>query len=185
MSGLRDFSDCELIRLLAKDDKSAFDEIYFRYSPAIYQTAVRFFKSDTRSGDLVQEIFTKIWTDRKKFGEVRNLKAYIVAMSRNLALLHLKKVAQETLAREEWADRIRKSENNTEIQFNKNGLEKLLKEVILLLPPQQRKVYQLAKIEGLTYKAISDELNISPVTVKKHMIAANRFVRERISQKAD
>ncbi|WP_236974418.1 RNA polymerase sigma factor [Membranihabitans maritimus] len=182
MSDLRDFSDRELIELLAKDDRSAFEEIYFRYSPVIYKTAVRFFKNKRRGSDLVQEIFTKIWTDRTKFQKVENFKAYITIISKNLAIRQLKKIAQERLAQEEWSYRIQRSENSTELYINKIGLEKLLSEAILLLPPQQKKVYQLAKIEGLTYKAISDELNISTVTVKKHMIAANRFVRERISE---
>lgn len=183
MSDLKGYSDHELLELLSRGDQSAFDEIYLRYSPVIYKTALRFLQNDMRAADLVQELFVKVWIDREKFKEINNLKAYLITISRNLSIRYLKNISKELLARENWASGIlRQSENNTEIYFNKIGLEKLLNESIALLPPQQQKVYYLAKIEGLTYKAISDELDISPVTVKKHMIAANRFVRKRLKK---
>lgn len=186
MPGLRELQDGELLERLAKGDKSAFDVIYFRYSPAIYHTALRFLKDDMRSADLVQEIFTKLWVDRTKFDGIQNLKAYLIAMSRNLAIKSLKEIAAEALSRKEWAMRSNlHSENKMEDHFTNVELEKRLGETIALLPPQQRKVYYLARVEGLTYKSISDRLNISTVTVKQHMIAANRFVRERISRSGD
>ena len=186
MSREREMPESELLKLLAKGDQNAFDKIYFHYSPAIYSSAVRFLKDDMKSKDLVQELFTKLWMDRQKFEAIQNLRAYLLTMSRNLAIRYLREIATESLAREQWAlHTLQFQEIRPEDRLSHRELEQLLNDVIALLPPQQRKVYYMARIEGLTYSNISDRLNISTVTVKQHMIAANRFVRERISRQGD
>lgn len=183
MSREREIPECEILKLLAKGDRTAFDKIYVQYSPAIYSCAIRFLKDEMKSKDLVQELFAKLWEERKKFEAIQNLRAYLLAMSRNLAIRYLREIATESLAREQWVQHTHQfNENRTEDLLSHRELEQLLNDVIALLPPQQRKVYYLARIEGLTYTNISDRLNISTVTVKQHMIAANRFVRERISR---
>lgn len=186
MSGRNGLIDGQILKRLAEGDKSAFDILYFRYSPVIHQTALHFLRDDMKAADLVQELFTQVWVDRENFTDIKDFRAYLTTMGRNLAIKYLKKIAKEQLAREEWAKNSSTPyENKTESQFHHKELEKALNETIELLPPQQRKVYYLARIEGLTYQVISDRLNISTVTVKKHMIAANRFVRERISRQQE
>jgi DNA-directed RNA polymerase specialized sigma24 family protein len=45
------------------------------------------------------------------------------------------------------------------------------------LPPQQKMVYYLRRIHGLKISEIAAQLNISPLTVKKHISQASRSLR--------
>jgi RNA polymerase sigma-70 factor (ECF subfamily) len=48
---------------------------------------------------------------------------------------------------------------------------------IASLPPQQKKVYQLGKMEGKKYDEIASLLNISKETVKDHMMKASGSIK--------
>lgn len=183
MSGFREISDRNLLKLLASGHKEAFDELYTRYASIVYRTAWRFLQSEAGAADLTQELFIKLWTHREKFTDIDNMRSYISIMSRNLAIRALRDQANRNHARSEWAVTVRQeSVAGADHLLHLQGMEQFFRDTVNQLPPQQQKVYRMAREEGLTYKNIAQLLNISPVTVKQHMIAANRFVRERWEQ---
>lgn len=53
----------------------------------------------------------------------------------------------------------------------------VLQKAIEQLSPQQKKVYDLVKGEGYTYKKTAEIMNISPLTVKEYLVAANKSIR--------
>ena len=57
----------------------------------------------------------------------------------------------------------------------------ILNQIIEQLPPQQQKIYKMAKWDGLSHQKIGENLGISTETVKKHMAQALKFVRFKIS----
>src|SRR5690606_6417660 len=56
----------------------------------------------------------------------------------------------------------------------------LVRHIIDQLPPQQKRAYTLHKIEGRSYKEISNLMQISPSTINKHVHAAGKFVRQQL-----
>ncbi|WP_307774320.1 MULTISPECIES: sigma factor-like helix-turn-helix DNA-binding protein [Flavobacterium] len=58
----------------------------------------------------------------------------------------------------------------------------LLEQIIKKLPPQQQKIYKMAKEEGMSYQKIAELLDLSPLTVKKHMVQALKFIRIQLSR---
>jgi RNA polymerase sigma-70 factor (ECF subfamily) len=58
----------------------------------------------------------------------------------------------------------------------------LLNQILLKLPPQQQKIYQMAKVEGLSHQNIAEILDISPLTVKKHMALALKIIRIQLAR---
>jgi RNA polymerase sigma-70 factor (ECF subfamily) len=61
-----------------------------------------------------------------------------------------------------------------------NELEQKIKETIDLLPPERRKVFMMSRYEGLKYREIAEELNISIKTVENQMYQALSFMRENL-----
>jgi RNA polymerase sigma-70 factor (ECF subfamily) len=60
-------------------------------------------------------------------------------------------------------------------------LRELLQKVIATLTPQQRRVFELSRMEGLRHDEIATLLDISKETVKKHLGEALRIVREKMA----
>jgi RNA polymerase sigma-70 factor (ECF subfamily) len=50
------------------------------------------------------------------------------------------------------------------------------------LPPQQRSVYLLSRLQGMSYEEIGRELNISPNTVRNHLVKALATIRVWLEQ---
>jgi RNA polymerase sigma factor (sigma-70 family) len=59
---------------------------------------------------------------------------------------------------------------------------RLIQEAVDHLPAQQQLVFKLAKEEQLSYEAIGQQLQISPLTVKTHMQRALQSIRAWLQQ---
>lgn len=170
--------EAAVLKMLAQDGtlaKAAFKTLYDEYAESIYATAWRFLKSHEQAKDLVQEIFTNLWLKRTTFTNVHHFRSYLFIMTRNTALTYILKMTKDDQANKEFSDRVELHDNTT-LERNETILQNVLNE----LPPKRREVFQLAKLEGLSYEGIADRLNISPNTVNNHMKKALRFVRERL-----
>lgn len=174
------YDESRLLSLLGEGNEIAFNEIYCRYSPVVYKEAFRFLRSSELTDDLVQEIFTTVWDKRERFTDVDHLRAYLITMCKNLVYRYLLKISRETSAKKEFASRMVTAENSTENAIHGKELEVLLEKTVKMLPRQQREVFNLAKGKGMSYTEIAKKLDISPNTVKNHMISANRFIRNVI-----
>jgi RNA polymerase sigma-70 factor (family 1) len=162
---------------LARGEESAFRLLFDRYHPFIYSFAHRMTASDPIAKDVVQDVMIKIWVNRQTLHTIDNLPAYINRMTRNQVLNGMKRKAhEESLIRE--LHPYREGHNPTEEAAIGKELEQLLHQAIRQLPAQQQKVYRMSRIDGLKHEDIANELHISRETVKKHMMAALRSVKQ-------
>jgi RNA polymerase sigma-70 factor (ECF subfamily) len=174
------FDESDVLKRLAEGNEDAFNHVYTCYSPMLYSEALRFLRSRELAEDFVQEIFTTVWDKRETFTEVEYLTTYLLTMGKNLAYQYWLRLSKEDLAKKEMAVIIKNQQRVVENELEGKELENLLERTLELLPRQQKQVFHLAKSRGLSYKAISELLNISPNTVKNHIIAANQFIRKRL-----
>lgn len=100
-------------------------------------------------------------------------------MSRNLIFDHLKHEAEEKAASQEYAMGL-EHENSTERFMLEQQYGELLNKAVDQLPPQQKQIFRLAKIEGLSQEAIANQLNLTRLTVKTHMKKALQNIRVQL-----
>jgi RNA polymerase sigma-70 factor (family 1) len=165
-----------LLSGLEKGSEEAFSQLYNHYRATIYDVGYRFLKSSALAEEIVQDVFLKIWLKRSEMGAVRDFNAYLFIMARNFIFDRIKKMAYETAAQNEWKNEPFFSDD-TEHLVRHHQCQQLLKQALELLPPQQKKVYQLAKVEGLSHDKIARQMNLSRLTVKTHMAKALQNIR--------
>lgn len=170
------YDEAKVLQLLAQGDEEAFRILYNDHAPTIYSVARQYLQSTDMAKDLVQEIFSTVWLKRTEFSQVKSFSAYLYTMSRNLALKYIKKMSIDMLTSKEFIDRLDLNDASIE------KYEHLFREAVAQLPPQRKHIFELAKVEGLSYMAIADRLKISPLTVKTHMEKALRFIRHHLHQ---
>lgn len=179
------YSEETELKKLAEGSPKALENIYEQYSTSVFRAAYRYLRKKDITQDLVQEVFVKVWENRQQFVTVDNFRAYLLTISKNLALKYLKEIAKEETAKNEWREFITvETEENKNTSDHKKQLYQDVKEAVSLLPEQQQKVFRMAKFEGLSYKSISEHLHISPNTVRNHMVSANRFIRDHMENKS-
>ncbi len=179
------YEESTLLSMLAQDSEYAFQLLFDRYRNNTYKVALMYIKSPVLAEEIVQDVFLKLWYQRKNLLEIRSLENWLFTLTRNLTFNCLKKIAYEWKAREKWLDQNVLSENTTDHKLLNKEYHQLLQQAVDNLSPQQQQVYKLAKEESLSYEAISEHLSISQLTVKTHMARALASVRLFFQQNSE
>jgi RNA polymerase sigma-70 factor (ECF subfamily) len=176
------YEESKLLSLLAQDSEYAFQLIFDRYRNHIYKVSMIYVKSPILAEEVVQDVFLKLWFQRKNLQNIRSLESWLFTLAKNLTLNCLKKIAHEWTVREKWIKSNELSDNTTDYKVINAQYQLFLRQAIDNLPPQQRQVYNMAKEQQLSYEAIGKQLSISPLTVKTHMARALAAIRFHLKQ---
>jgi RNA polymerase sigma-70 factor (family 1) len=173
--------DRAILAKLSEGHEQAFAVIYNKYWKMVYHTADKFLQSSTHAQDVVQEVFSTIWSQRQDFGDVENLQAYIRTMTRNRIYSELRVWSREKKDREAYLVQTETSVNDSDFNILDSQNEQLLEQILHSLPPRQQEVFNLARKEGLSHEKIAEKLNLSTGTVKNHMVRALNAIRSQIT----
>lgn len=168
----------ELFHSLRGDEASAivaYQKLYKQFAPKILRAAKKFLYEDEMAEDLVQEVFIAIWQKREQLQHVENLEPYLFGIVKRQAAKAITNKLRLDAARIEFAERVILSEDDGAKAFYESKLEEIVNE----MPEQRRKIFRMAKIEGMSYEAIAQKLNISIHTVNHNITKALKFVDER------
>lgn len=175
----------ELFKQVANGNENAFRLLYDRYRNQVFYVGFKFLKSEAAAEDVLQEVFSKIWINRKKLPEIIHFNKYLNTLTLNYVYnLLRRKALEEAFLHEE----ILKTNLSHEKAFNYidlHELEGLIHKAVKQLSPQQKKVFELSRIQGMKHEEIARELNISRETVKKHIMEALGNVRSFLAAKGE
>ncbi|MCF0072807.1 sigma-70 family RNA polymerase sigma factor [Dyadobacter sp. CY261] len=170
-------NEADLLIRVSCGDENAYKQLYDHYSTTIYRVAYRYLQSADMAEDVVQEIFLAIWNKRSDFREIRAFQSYLFFMTKNLCLKHIKDLAKELTANSEFAERVNVDEPDATGHY-----QELLDKALQQLPPQQKRAFELAKIQGLSHEMVAGILNLSASTVNNHITAALKSIKLRLQQ---
>jgi RNA polymerase sigma-70 factor (ECF subfamily) len=178
-------NESQLIQSLNQGCERAMKYFYERYSGRIYFLVMKFLKSPEQSQEVVQDVFLKLWTNRKELDKDRPIEAWLYTVARNQVINQFKKMAREQLKRstQPVSEVQLHAPEEADGQILEHESNHLLRQAIRRLPEKQREVYTLARLEGYSRLEIADQMQISALTVKTHMsraaVSVKSFVRSR------
>jgi RNA polymerase sigma-70 factor (ECF subfamily) len=125
---------------------------------------------------LIRAITTHNWR------EVGRPWAFLRSIARNLLIdsLRRQKVVTIELTGEWDSNAFADETPGPEAELLARDELKRLAEAIAALPPQQRKVFTMRKVQGLNIPTIADRLGLSVSTVEKHLVRALRACADRL-----
>lgn len=168
------------IQELIAGNESAFDIIYETYCDKVYRLAFRFLKDREQSEEIVQECFINLWMSRQKLNPEGNIWLYLYVIAKRLSLNTLRQICQSRELTGKLINYIATVHNNTEEDVLVHDLEQFTEKIINQLPKQQQLIFRLSRIEHLSHKEIADQLQISPNTVKNHMVEALKTLKSHL-----
>ena len=180
-------SDLELHQRLRAGDADAFEELYRRYSAAAYGLAVRVLAQPQLAQDVVHDSFMALWRMPEAYDPARG-----AFRSFFLSLVHHRAV--DVVRREERLRQRTQRALNLDPGVGEDVAEGVVEEAWLVtrrkevrealrgLPPDQRKVLEMAYFGGYTQARIADELGIPLGTVKTRTLAALRKLKRALEE---
>jgi RNA polymerase sigma-70 factor (ECF subfamily) len=173
-------SDNDLIALLRLGDENAFTEIYNRYWSILYLHARHMLNNRDEARDIVQEVFICFWNRTKDLELSTCLNAYLYRATRNSVLNLIRRERSKKHYVVELGDFYDKGEFSTDEYMNFNELKRLIDQEVELLPKKMRQVFEMSRNEHLSHAKISEQLNISDLTVKKQINKAIHILRHKL-----
>lgn len=158
-----------------------FNAIYYKYHADVYAYVQRKCRCNYIAEEVVQLTFIKFWNySRTANGDIE-LSAQIFQIAKTILIDQLRKKYSKKNSfflgpkMDEQHMEAPSYEVINKINYSetKERLENLLK----LLPPVRKKVFELSRFEEFTHKEISNLLNISTKTVENHINQALKYIR--------
>ena len=173
--------ELEIVLLqLADGNPAAIEELFDHYYPRLYHFSKSFLKLDEGIDDILQEVFIKIWQNRKSIKNFETFNSYVFTITRNLLLNELR----SRLNNQKIRDNILKASLAEEYlpfeELDYLELKSKIEAVIEELPSKQKEIFKLSRIEGLSHKEIAEKLNISTKTVEYHISQSISILKAKL-----
>jgi len=170
----------KIIKSIMKDDESSFKILFDYYYPKLFYFSKRFLKVERGIDDIIQEVFVKIWQNRKTINSVETFNSFIFTITKNLLLNELRSLLnKENIKKEIYNISVAKeysSINNIEY----HELQQKIDSVINKLSKRQKEIFILSRKKGLSNKEIAKKFKISTKTVEYHITLAIKFIKKEL-----
>ncbi|MBE8719355.1 RNA polymerase sigma factor [Sphingobacterium pedocola] len=170
-----------LYRLREGDDK-AFEKIYLRYRKNIIIQAHRLLKSPDLVQEVVQDVFTKLWSNRKQIDPNQVFEAYLNRIVRNHIIDLFRKMKRDRMLKDQLIHALNESYDHIEPLLFQKENKKLIFEALAHLPALQREIFVQFKIEQKSYKELMEEFGLTKSSVNSHIYRASLFLKEYLQK---
>lgn len=164
----------ELLTQVAAGDEAAFRSIVRFYHPRVFSHALAFTKSYPEAEEITQDIFIKVWEQRSKLPGIGHFRNFLYILGRNQIISAMRRLSIKTgeATEEPLEDALLPDR-----QYQYKETYSLILKAVEQLPPQQKAVFTLSRLEHLSHEQIATRLNISKHAVNWHIVQALNFLR--------
>ncbi len=167
-----------LLARARQGDLPAFEEIVRRYQRRVYGVALRIVRSHAVADDVAQDAFLRAWQSLDRFELGRPFGPWVCRIAANLAVNHVRSPVTREDPLPEGHGETKAARGNPLDAVLDGEAQRLLHEALEGLPPEQRAVFVLRAVEGMSYREIADALGLSPGTVMSRLFRA----REKLAR---
>ena len=177
MTLLSSCDEKELLVQLRKGNEDAFDFFYQKHSAQILRKLYKMTRVSSISEELLQDVFVKIWEKRHLIDPEKSFKSYLFQIAQNLVYDLYRKVARDERLQSEIKKSFVEIQYLTEEGIHLKDTQQIISQAIDALPPQQKLVFTLCKIEGKSYDEVSTALGVSTSTINGHIVKATKSIK--------
>ena len=182
-------NETELIEQLKQGDETAFKTIVEQWKDMVYNTILGIVQNETEAEDLAQDVFIKVFEKISTFKGDSKFSTWLYRIATTTALDHLR--SKKRKKRFGFLQSLGGGNDEKESipDFNHPGVSldnkeraAVLFKAIESLPENQKTAYTLHKLEGLSYRDVSEVLNTTVSAVESLMSRANQNLRKELEE---
>jgi RNA polymerase sigma factor (sigma-70 family) len=172
------YTDAQLLELLAHGDRVAFDTIYDRYWEVMYQPAYKRIRNKQQCREIIQDVFIDLWLRRGQV-KINNIKAYLLTAVRFQIYKMPKEKASPSFF--ELQETAIVSFSGAETNLIEKEFMRLVKSWLDVLPEKRRRMFLMHIEDELSTKEIAKRLSVSQKTVQNQVATAIHGLRIHIA----
>jgi len=168
----------ELLIKLLEGNQHAFEEIYRLYSPRLFGKLIKLVKSEAHAQEILQDVFLKVWEYKTSIDPEKSFRSFLFKIAENKAYDFFRKAARDKNLESELINAVKDHNNSVDEFLPADQNLDILEKAIESLPPQRQQVFRLCKLEGKSYKEVSELLGISVSTISDHIVKGTKSIRQ-------
>jgi RNA polymerase sigma-70 factor (ECF subfamily) len=160
--------------------QSEFLNIVMPFKDKVFRLAKRLLVSREEAEDATQEIILKLWKNKQKIQEYKNVEAFSMTMTKNFCLDKLKSKQAQNLkiVHSNYQDKSVSLQKQLELNDSISWVARIIEE----LPEQQKMVIQLRDIEQYDFDEIAKMLDMNNTAVRVALSRARKSIREKLTK---
>lgn len=167
------------IEKLKRGSYEAFDTLYNMYADSLYGFALLHTKSVVQAEDIVQETFLKLWNMRASLSVEGSFKSMLFTIAKNHVIdVFADRLTVQILKITRFCEDENLLDNATVEKIYYDDFIDKLALAKQKLTPAQRNIFEMSREEGMSNAEIAVLSDISEQTVKNHLSAALKSLRE-------
>jgi RNA polymerase sigma-70 factor (ECF subfamily) len=173
--------DTELTARIAASDEAALSEAYRRHAAASRSLAIRLVRDRSLAEEVVQEVFTRLWTRAEQFdGDRGSLRSYLLAQTHGRSLDVVRSESSRRRREAKDALQVRDQHDDVEREVIRNSVVDEVRAALATLPENERAPVELAYLGGLPYREVAIQLGIPEGTAKSRIRSGLSRLRKAI-----
>jgi RNA polymerase sigma-70 factor, ECF subfamily len=173
---MQEFDDAMLVKMTLSGDARAFEELVERYQKVLYNTVLRIVQNTDEAADITQSGFVKAYEHLGDYKPQHKFFSWLyrIIVNESLNALRRRKETQEI------DSGLMDSMKDPAETYEDSEREHYIDRALQMLSPENRAVVVLRHFQDLTYKEISQILDIPEKTVKSRLFTARQLLRDRL-----
>ncbi|NMH86637.1 RNA polymerase sigma factor [Flavivirga algicola] len=157
-----------------------FLNIVMPFKDKVFRLAKRLLVSTEEAEDATQEVLLKLWNNKKKMQEYKNVEAFSMTMTKNFCFDKLKSKQAQNLkiVHSNYEDGNTSLQKQVELNDSVDWVSKIIEE----LPEQQKMIIQLRDIEEYDFDEIAKMLEMNNTAVRVNLSRARKTIREKLTK---
>ncbi|WP_250434555.1 RNA polymerase sigma factor [Hanstruepera flava] len=159
--------------------QTEFLHIVMPFKDKVFRLAKRLLVSREEAEDATQEVLLKLWNNKTKMSEYKNVEAFSMTMTKNFCLDKLKSKQAQNLkiVHSNYQDHNVSVQKQVELNDSLDWVGRIIED----LPEQQKMVIQLRDIEQYDYDEIAKMLDMNPTAIRVALSRARKTIREKLT----
>ena len=159
-------------------NQSDFLKVVLPFKDKVYRLAKRLLVSSEEAEDATQELYFKLWRNREKLSDYKNVEAFAMTMTKNYCYdrLKSKQASNLTLVHSNYKEKDTSLDKKVEYRDTVNQVHKLIER----LPEQQKLIIQLRDVEQYDFDEICKMLDMKATAVRVALSRARKTIREEL-----
>ncbi|MFC7443852.1 RNA polymerase sigma factor [Mesoflavibacter profundi] len=150
------------------------------FKDKVFRLAKRLLVSKEEAEDATQEVLLKLWNNKGKISNYKNVEAFSMTMTKNFCLDKLKSKQAQNLKiiHSNYQDHTVALQKQVELNDSLSWVGKIIES----LPEQQKMVVQLRDIEQYDFEDIAKMLDMKPTAIRVALSRARKTIREELTK---